>query len=99
MVFTARFPRDVKGSTYPVWEEITLTEAEERAIEAVAREQNIILLKECLKDAGQIVAAQELKHFQNDLVHLAAELFGKRASHEVFWKEAKCKEKFKEMWK
>ena len=99
MAFSMRIPRDVKGSNYPVWEEIALTEAEERAVEAAARERNIALLKECLRDAGQIVLDQDLKHFQNDLVHLASELFNKRSSHEVFWKEAKCREKFKELWK
>lgn len=99
MVFSHRLPRNVKGSTYSIWEEITLTDAEEREVEVAAYERNRTLLRECLQDAEQLMRERNMKPFQNDLVQLASELFNKRASHEVFWKEAKCKEKFDLLWK
>jgi hypothetical protein len=35
-----------------------------------------------------------LKDFQSDMVSIASALFEKRASHSVYWKESRAKEKF-----
>ena len=99
MPFSIRLPREVPGSNYPIWEDVLLTEAEEREVESAAKIRSIALLNECLTDAEAIMRERNMKPFQTDLVQLASELFGKRSSHEVFWKEAKSKEKFREMWK
>lgn len=94
MTFSKTFPREVKGSNYPVWEEITLTKEEESVEDAKAREENIKLMKECLKDSEKIIKDERLKDFQTNAVSIAISLFEKRASHSVYWKEWKCKEKF-----
>jgi hypothetical protein len=51
-------------------------------------------MKECVDDAKGIMQDKVLKDFQSDLISLARALFEKRASHSVYWKESKCKEKF-----
>jgi hypothetical protein len=94
MPFSKSFPRTVKGTTYPIWEEVFLTEEEEKQIEEKAKEENIRLIKECIEDAKQIFLEQELKPYQTDIINLAISLFEKRASHIVYWKESKAKEKF-----
>lgn len=33
MAFSKTFPRTLKGSTYPIWEEITLDDKEEKEID------------------------------------------------------------------
>jgi len=91
MVFSKAFPRQIKGSSYSVWEEISLTEDEERAIEEKARKENIGLMKQCLEDAQKISS--------DKTTETAISLFDKRASHVVFWKEEKCKEKFDKKFK
>ena len=37
MAFSKNFPRTVKGSSYPQWEEVFITEAEESGEEKKAR--------------------------------------------------------------
>ena len=94
MSFSKSFPKTVKGSTYPQWEEIFLTEEEEKNIEAEQKKENTKLLKECIDDARKIMNDRGLKEYQTDMINLAVVLFEKRASHQVYWKENKCKEKF-----
>lgn len=94
MVFSKSFPRTVKGSTYPVWEEISLSDEEEKEVEKLCKEENNRLMKECLEDAKKIM--ENLKEYQTDMVSIARSLFDKRASHLVYWKENKAKEKFDE---
>jgi len=94
MTFSKSFPKTVKGTVYPQWEEVFLTEEEEKEVEKQAKEENITLMKECLDDAKKIFEEKELKDFQTDLVRVAIALFEKRSSHVVYWKESKCKEKF-----
>ena len=94
MTFSKSFPKTLKGSSYPVWEEIFLTKEEETLEESKCRKENIILMEECINDAKDILAKQNLKPFQSDLVKIAISLFEKRASHAVYWKESKAKEKF-----
>ena len=50
MGFSKSFPRTVEGSTYPIWEEIKLTAAEEKEEEAKCRKENTVLIKECIGD-------------------------------------------------
>lgn len=91
MAFSKAFPRQIKGSSYSVWEEINLTSEEEKEIEEVVRRENIILMKECIEDAKKINDSK--------FIEIALTLFDKRASHVVFLKESKCKEKFDKMFK
>ncbi|MBI4158803.1 hypothetical protein HY500_00925 [Candidatus Woesearchaeota archaeon] len=91
MAFSKAFPRQIKGSSYSVWEEISLTDEEEMKIEEDARKENIKLLMQCINDAKTVGNDQ--------VVPIALALFEKRASHVVFLKESKCKEKFDKMFK
>jgi hypothetical protein len=94
MGFSRRFPRDVKGSPYPVWEEVYLSTDEERELEEQQRAENLEIMRECLRDAKALVQEEEMKEFQSNIVSLAIALFEKRASHSVYWKEESVKEKF-----
>jgi len=94
MPFSKSFPKTTDKTIYPKWEEVYLTEEEEKAIEESAKEESRHLMEECIKDAKKIFLKQNLKDFQSDIIHAAIALFEKRASHVVFWKETKCKEKF-----
>ena len=47
-----------------------------------------------MADAKLIMDDKGMKEYQSDLISLAISLFVKRASHSVYWKENKCKEKF-----
>jgi len=94
MSFSKSFPKTVKGTVYPQWEEVFLTDEEEKKIEENAKEENTALMKECLDEAKKIFEEKKLKDFQTDLVRIAIALFEKRSSHIVYWKESKCKEKF-----
>jgi hypothetical protein len=97
MTFSKSYPKTIKGSTYPRWEEVFLTSDEEKLEEVKCREENIKLMDECLNDVKAVIAKQRLKPFQSDLVRMAIALFEKRASHAVYWKESKAKEKFDKM--
>jgi hypothetical protein len=94
MTFSRSFPKTIKGSNYPRWEEVFLTDTEEMLEESKCRKENINLMEECIKDAKIIISKQGLKPFQNDLIRIATALFEKRAAHAVHWKESKTKEKF-----
>lgn len=94
MPFSKTFPRTVKGSPYPRWEEIYISETEEREEESKSRFENIRLMKECIEDAKGIIDYHNLKRYQTDLISIAISLFEKRASHSIYWKESKAKEKF-----
>lgn len=79
---------------YPKWEEIFLSDDEELLIEDNARKENLKLMKECIEDARRIVQEKGLKDYQTDIINIAVTLFEKRASHSVYWKEKRTKEKF-----
>ena len=98
MPFSKSFPKQSKTSSYPQWEEITLTDAEEKLEEAKARNENIKLMKDCIDDAKAIMQEKGLKDYQTDIINMAIALFEKRASHSVYWKESKAKERFDEMF-
>ena len=96
MAFTKSFPRRMDKSNYPIWEDISLSPEEEAAVEREARVENHRVMKECLDDARAILAEKQMKVYQADITRIATALFGKRASHQVWWKERKCREKFEE---
>lgn len=94
MPFSKRFPRTVEGSAYPRWEEIYLAEEEESQQESVCRQENIDLMCQCLDDAKEVILKQGMKLFDQNIIAIATSLFEKRASHVIYYKEAKAKEKF-----
>ena len=97
-MFSKTFARTIKDSAYPKWEEIFLSEEEETNEEKKCKEDNIKLMKECIDDAKNIFKDKELKDFQSDVINAAIALFEKRASHQVYHKERKAKEKFDDMF-
>ncbi len=99
MAFSKSFPRTVGTSSYPIWEEIFLTEEEEKEIEKLAEKENIELMKKCFDEAKKIISDKDLKEYQSDVVNVATALFGKLASHSVYHKEEKAKEKFDEKFR
>ena len=96
MVFQKTFPRTTDKSTYPIWEEITLTDEEEKEQEEIAFKENYDLMQICIDDAKKIMQKKDLKPYQSDTVAIAVALFEKRGSHQVYYKERKAKEKFDE---
>ena len=97
MAFSKSFPKTIEGSTYPRWEEVFITDEEEKEIEQKAREENINIMKECIDDAKALIEEKGFKGFKEDILKVAVPLFEKRASHSVYWKESKCKRKFDEV--
>jgi len=94
MAFSKSFPKTTDKSVYPKWEEVFLTEAEEKEQDELSRKENIKVMQECIDDAKKVFADKKLKDYQTDVIRLAVALFEKRASHSVYWKENKAKEKF-----
>jgi len=94
MVFKKSFPHTKPGTTYPSWEEISLDDSEEEEQENLAREDNVKKMSESIFDAKKIIEQNNLKPYQTDMIHIAISLFEKRASHEIYYKENKAKEKF-----
>jgi len=84
----------MEGVNYPKWIEVSLSEEEEREEEQRCRQKNIVLMKECIDDAKGLIEEKGFKGFKEDILKVATTLFEKRASHEVYWKENKAKEKF-----
>jgi hypothetical protein len=93
MVFSKTFPKTVSGSTYPIWEEIFLTIEEENEVESLCREENFRILDESIRDARSLAIKNGMNSNEN-VTSLGIALFEKRASHEIFWKESKAKDKF-----
>lgn len=94
MSFSKTFPKSVKGSNYPSWEEVYLSEDEEKKVEEKAKEENYKLMKGCLDKAQFILQEKKLDYTHSDVINMAIALFDKLASHSVYHKEAKAKEKF-----
>lgn len=94
MAFSKTFPKQIEGSNYPKWEEVKLTEEEERKVEEEARKENVIVMKQSIDDAKAIISEKGLKENNTGIMNLAVALFEKRASHSVYWKERLAKEKF-----
>lgn len=93
MTYSKSFPKTIEGSNYPKWEEIYLSEKEEALVDSKARQENTILMKECIDDAKRIIQDKGLKDYQTDIINMAIALFEKRASHSVYHKETFAKEK------
>ena len=94
MPYSKSFPKKSQKSVYPNWQEVFLTEAEEKIEEFKAKTENTELMKECIEDAKKIFAEKNLKPFQTDMINMAIALFEKRASHVIYYKEKRAKEKF-----
>lgn len=94
MAFGKRFPKDVPGSNFPEWVEITLTKEEEKQIEHDNRIANLRLMAQAIDDSKKIFEKKGLKAFQSDIISAAISLFERQASHNVHAKEARLKEKF-----
>jgi hypothetical protein len=88
------FPRTIEGSSYPIWEEISLSSKEEFIEDQKARRENIDLMKKCVEDAKKFMEEHGMVEYQTDVLNIALALFRKRASHVVYWKDNRCKEKF-----
>ena len=98
MPFSKTFPKTLPNSNYPVWEEIFLTEQEEKETEEQCQRENFRLMDRCLQEARSLAIKNGLNTDENR-TKLAIALFEKQASHVVFWKESKAKEKFDEKFK
>lgn len=94
MGFSKSFPKTVEGTAYPKWVEVLLTEEEEKEVEEKCKEENIKIMQECIDDAKKLIEEKGFKGFKEDILAVATKLFDKRASHSVYWKENKAKEKF-----
>ncbi len=95
MAFSKPFPKQVPGSNYPLWEEVTLDDQEEYEVEEICRRENMRLMDQALSDAKVLA----IKHGINEdgiRATLAVSLFEKLASHVVFWKEHRTKERWDE---
>ena len=98
MPFSKTFPKSMPGTNYPSWEEVYLTVDEEKQVEEECRRENSQIMDQCLGDAKAIAIRHRLNTEENQ-VRLAIALFEKQASHEIFWKESRAKEKFDQMFK
>jgi hypothetical protein len=92
MSFTKAFAKQNNG--YPKWEEVRLSDSEEDEIEKQNREDNIELMAECLEDSKKVMKIKGLRAFETNAVAIAIALFEKRASHTVFRKEQRARDKF-----
>ncbi len=93
MAFTKSFRKKTDKLSIPTWVDVTLSEEEEKAVEEKARQENIILMKQCIDDAKQILIEKNMNERDSDLLTVAIALFEKRASHSIYWKENRAKEK------
>lgn len=93
MSFSKTFPKTVPGSNYPVWQEIFLTEEEEKQVEENCKKENFRLLDFSLQEA-KALAIKHAINTEENVTRIAVALFEKQASHLIFWKESKAKEKF-----
>ncbi len=94
MVFYKSFPKKSDKRVYPQWEEIELSEEEEKKADEENREKNKQLMIESIEDAKEIIKKTGLKGYETTIARIASSLFDKRASHTVYLKEEKAREKF-----
>lgn len=93
MAFSKTFPKNIPGTNFPVWEEVFLTPEEEQQVEEKCKQESFILMDECLREAKALAIKNSVNDEAN-VVGIATALFDKHASHVIFWKENKAKEKF-----
>lgn len=94
MAFSKSFPRQVKGSNYTEWVDVYLSEKEEKFIEDEVRQKNIVIMKQCLRDARSVLSSEKVEFDESNIIELARTMFEKLASHTVYAKERRCKDKF-----
>jgi len=93
MPFSKNFPKTLPGTNYPIWEEVFLTLEEEKQVEESCKRENFLIMDEALLEAKALMIKHGINTDEN-VARTAIALFEKRASHVVFWKETKAKEKF-----
>lgn len=93
-MFRKSFPRVSEKSTYPTWEEVYLSEDEEKQVEDFARKENIKLMKECIRNSKIIFGEESLQFYQSDVINIAIALFEKESSHVIYHKESRARDKF-----
>jgi len=98
MAFSKTFPRKIAENAPPIWEEVFLTEEEEKEVEEMCRKTNFRLLDQSLEDAKHLAIKNGI-NTDEIRTNLAIALFEKRASHVIFCKDHKAKEKFDRMFK
>ncbi len=96
MPFSKRFPKTIPGTNFPLWEDIFLTGEEEKQVEEDCRKENFRILDCCLAEAKALAIKRSI-NTENNVTRLAIALFEKQASHLVFWKESRAKEKFEQL--
>jgi len=97
MVYSKKFLKDsADGSQH--WQEILLSEHEERECEQRARKENLYLVRKCIADARNVVKDERLMDMQSHVLSIALALFKKRASHCAYYKEEECAKKFRKYW-
>ncbi len=94
MAFSKSFPKSVKGKNFPEWVDVYLSEKEERFIEEEVRQKNIVIMKQCLNDAKSVLSSENMEFEESDIIRVARTMFEKLASHTVYAKERRCKDKF-----
>lgn len=92
MGFKKSFRKTSDKSAYPKWVEVELSEDEEKEAATTARQKNVKIMMQCIEDARLVAKEKELD--SPAVQDLAKSLFDKRASHTVFHKERKAREKF-----
>ena len=94
MAFSKSFPKTLEGVSYPKWVDVYLSHEEESEVEESTRLENRELMIKCIQDAKEIARSTQLNNYQSDIINMAISLFEKLASHSVYAKERRCKDKF-----
>jgi hypothetical protein len=92
MGFKKSFRQTSDKSAYPKWVEVELTEDEEKEAAKKARQKNVKIMMQCVDDARLVADEKDLD--SPAVQEIAKSLFDKRASHTVFHKERRAREKF-----
>lgn len=94
MGFKKSFRQTSDKSAYPKWVEVELSDEEEKDAATTARQKNVKIMMQSVEDARLVADEKDLG--DDTVVPVAKSLFDKRASHTVFHKERKAREKFDE---
>ena len=74
-------------------ERVFLSAQEEREREQVCRRENLILLRQCIGDARNIIRSEKLMDMQSHVLSLASTLFNMRARHIREYLDEYCTQK------
>lgn len=94
MGFKKSFRQTSDKSAYPKWVEVELNDDEEKEAAETARKKNVKIMMQSVEDARLIADEKDLD--SPAITEIARSLFDKRASHTVFHKERRAREKFDE---